>query len=385
MKVFKLYLKIVKKNFVTIAIYIIVFLALAMLFAANQNNSPSQFSKQQLRAVIINNDSNSPLINGLITYLDQYLDYRDIKEDDLHDALYFREIYVVLRIPHNFTEDWLNEVNPTISKEIIPDAQYLIINAENAINQYLNLAKMYHTNMPTLSLEELVLQLNNDLTKEASVNPLTQSSLTTDNSVFYFNYLSYVLFAVIFSIVGLISLRLNKLDIKRRMQISPYKQTKVNLELFLGHSVITFGLVFLTCMLSILFYQKAVLNFRGVLFFINALSLASSILAISYTISLVIKTTNALPAIANVMSLGTSFLSGVFVPQFIMGKEVLAFAHIFPNYYFVANNHKIANLISFNWQDSKSIFSYIGIQLLFTLFFIVLSIIIAKNKNKDEV
>ncbi len=384
MRVFSLYGKILKKNFISVIAYIIAFLAITLLFVGNQGQTPTTFNNQRVAITIVDLDEDKSLTPGLIDYLGQYAIIKEFESDSLLDALYYREIYGIYTIPEDFTATFIDSGEVTISREAIPDAEYYLTNIDYAINRYLNLVQLYQNNLPTHNLSDILVLIEEDLVKEAIATRTTIESNVLNNAVYYFNYLSYVLFAIIMSIVGIVSLRLKRLDVKRRMLISPYLQSKTNLEVLLGHGVLAIGLVITTYIMSLIFYPTIALSIHGLLFFLNSCCLAFAILTISYTIGLLVKSENALPAIANVVSLGSSFLTGVFVPQFLLGEEVLAIAHVLPNYYYVANNERIAAMSTFSWEASKSIFLYMVIELLFGLAFVFIAIFVARSRNREE-
>ena len=82
-------------------------------------------------------------------------------------------------------------------------------------------------------------------------------------------------------------------------------------------------------------------------------------------------------AVMNIFALGSSFLTGVFVPQEILSKNALLLARVFPSFYYVANNNMIAN------DFSKEIFLnniYI-LGMIFALISLVLDKFSSFNKN----
>lgn len=383
MKVFNLYGKIIKKNIVSVISYIIAFLTITLLFVGNQGTTSPTFQNQKTAITLINQDD-SALVDGLIEYLGNYIIVREYSEDQLLDALYYREIYGIYTIPDGFTVDWFQEGMLEITREAVPDAEYILINVDNAINRYLNMARMYQTNLPSWTEDEIVAQIAVDLAQEAEGTRTMAVNNALEYASFYFNYLSYVLFAIIMSIVGIVSLRLKKIEIKRRMLLSPYSQSKTNLEVLLGHGVLGFGLVIILAIMSIIFYPSVAFTVQWWLFVVNCLCLSFAILSISYTIGLLVRSENALPAIANVVSLGSSFLTGVFVPQYLLGNEVLAIAHVLPNYYYVANNLQISGLQAFTWGETKTIFLNMGIQILFGVAFTLIAIYVSRSRNREE-
>lgn len=83
----------------------------------------------------------------------------------------------------------------------------------------------------------------------------------------------------------------------------------------------------------------------------------------------------AITAIANVLSLGLSFISGVFVPQDYLSDKVLNIAKFSPVYYFVRINNQ--DIISFADMGFD-----LAIQLLFALAFLLLGLYLSKIKQK---
>ena len=120
------------------------------------------------------------------------------------------------------------------------------------------------------------------------------------------------------------------------------------------------------------------------LYIVNTLCLTLSVLSFAYCISLLVNNENVLSGVSNVVSLGTAFFCGAFVPQFLLSKGILTAAHIFPNYYFIYNNDRIMEIQNFTWDNLKNIFLFMGIQLIFALGFIVLSIFIARKQATQE-
>ncbi len=79
--------------------------------------------------------------------------------------------------------------------------------------------------------------------------------------------------------------------------------------------------------------------------------------------------------LATVLSLATSFISGVMVPQEFLGEKTLLLAKFFPTYYFVKVNGTTVNSFS---DISFNIF----MQLSFAVAFILMGLYFSKAKQK---
>ncbi|MNC77436.1 hypothetical protein D3C75_1293910 [compost metagenome] len=86
-------------------------------------------------------------------------------------------------------------------------------------------------------------------------------------------------------------------------------------------------------------------------------------------------------AIANVVGLGPSFISGVFVPQQFLWDTVLHIASFTPTYWFVQGNTRISTLTSFNWNSLSPVFYDMLIQIGFAVAFLSAALMLGKRKQ----
>ncbi len=75
------------------------------------------------------------------------------------------------------------------------------------------------------------------------------------------------------------------------------------------------------------------------------------------------------------VSLGTAFISGVFVPQELLGEKVLAMAKFFPVYYYVKiNNMRVVSAIDMSYG--------LRMQLLFGAVFLLAGLCFSRVKQE---
>ncbi len=93
-------------------IYIVVFLAVSIAYT---RVSPTYKNFQNVKSLVafINYDGDTPLTNGLKTYLAGSASFVDVKTDtkSLQDAVYFRTVEYIIKIPKGFTQKFLNGEN----------------------------------------------------------------------------------------------------------------------------------------------------------------------------------------------------------------------------------------------------------------------------------
>ena len=72
--------------------YGIGFLAITIIIASSiLGEENGDFAAEKTRIMVINEDGETPFIEGFLSYLDQYVEYVDIKHDEnsKKDALFF--------------------------------------------------------------------------------------------------------------------------------------------------------------------------------------------------------------------------------------------------------------------------------------------------------
>ena len=81
---------------------------------------------------------------------------------------------------------------------------------------------------------------------------------------------------------------------------------------------------------------------------------------------------------------GSSFLCGAFVPVEWLPDAILKIAHILPSYWYIQTNEAIKILEDINVETLKPILINMGMLLLFSLVFVVITNIITKKKRKTN-
>lgn len=145
MPVFKLCMKIVRKNMPSMMIYIVIFLGIAILVSKANAPAPQDGGFSQTKTTVaFYSEEDTPLVQGLKKELAKTCNFTEIpnETEKLQDALFFRNVDYILRIPKGFTDRFLRGETPKLAKTIVPDsvsARY----TDLAVSQYLNTARLY--------------------------------------------------------------------------------------------------------------------------------------------------------------------------------------------------------------------------------------------------
>ena len=390
MQVFKTYFKLLKKQLSSVIIYGVLFLFLCVMITSNINVENTEFKASKVRIMVINEDGENAFLEGFLTYLGQYADFVPVieEEDARKDSLFFRRTEYILTIPKGFTERFTQEGKINLTKEDIPDSMEAI-SVDNAINNYLNIAKVYLKHVPGISYEELSRLVSNNLEQKAQVtiNAKTEDSITFANSfnMNYFNYLGYVLLAVLITGVSMVMYSFHGLDIRRRHTASPITSRSMNFQLILANLVFVLGYLIIFVIAGYILNKDRIMNPNICLTWINAFIFTLTSLSISYLIGITVKSVQAVQAISTVVSLSLSFISGVFVPQAFLGKSVLKAASFTPTFWYVKANNSIAELTSFEWSNLSDVIGYMGIQLGFAAAIISIALVVSKRKRTQTI
>lgn len=385
MKVFNLYMKIIKKNLGSIMVYLTVFATLSIIMTFSSIKDSNNAFVQTKTNIAFFDQDNTIISQELKKNLEQVADIQDIQEDEtvLKDALFFRKINAIVRIEKGFSDKLLHNETVTVEVNTIPNT-YESTYVELAINNYIDTAKKY-IQTTDMTQEELIQKVTSDLEKTTKTE-FTKEEISSDvaGSYLFFNYLSYVLLAVIILGIGVTMSVLNDKMIKRRMLCAPISYRRFNIELTLGHFVYAIGILLI--LLAFWFIPRMYLLAQpvGILLILNAICIILAIISMGFLIGTLIKGKEAQSAACNVISLGCSFMGGVFVPQEWLNPIVIKIANFTPIYWYVLANNKIKEITSFQQPEVKSILMYMGIELGFAITLWLIALVIAKNKRTSE-
>ncbi|NLB42553.1 MAG: ABC transporter permease [Clostridiales bacterium] len=387
MQVYKAVFKIIEKNLSQIMIYIVVFVTVALgLSTVGTNPTDMDFTESKVSIAFINYDGNA-LSEGLKDYLSHSANMIDIPDepDKLQDALFFREIEYIVRVPKRFSDNMMKGEAVQIEKTAV-SGTISEVYLDNIINKYVNTAKTYAVNMEGLSDAQLVQFVENDLeqTVEVTMSRQLVEVSKSQRAGNHFNYMAYSLFAVLILGVSVIMLVFNDKDLKNRNLCSPMTLRSMNFQLILGN--LSYAVLAWVVMIipSIILFGSFMFTSKGMLLLLNSFIFTVSALSISFLISILVSGPGAVSAASNVVSLGTSFISGVFVPQELLSDTVLKVASFTPNYWFVKSNITIAGLANITYKTVTPVFYNMLIVLGFAIAALAVALVITKQKRMSS-
>ncbi len=373
MTVYKYFLKIALKNKGVILSYTIIFFILSIINGGGNAQRETSFMESKLDIGIVDN-SRSELSNSLIDYLEKKNNIIDTKanENYIKEQVFLQIADVIILIPEDFEERIINK-EKTI--EIYRDDRNIgSYQIQNQINKFISFANAtYEDGKFDLS------NVNTALDQEIKVN-LIKSDNNINHKIntwfkFYFNFTSYIIMAIYISVIGFVMNDFINNDVENRRKISSIKFLKFNREMYLGQLTIASFITLIFILGSVVLKGKYIGEVDFSKYVINTIVFSFSALCLVFLINNITNNKFAITGISTVLSLGTSFISGVMVPQQFLGEKVLTIAKFFPTYYFVKINEMDIN----SFLDVKY---EIFMQLLFAIAFLLMGLYFSKARQK---
>ena len=389
MQVFKSYFKVQKKYLGFMFMYIGIMTGVLSAVTANASrNSGETYRTATVKFAVFDRDK-SAASSALADYLAETHAQKEIAGDDkktIQDELYARNVENVLLIPEGFGEALANGSfssskdaadNPAALEIITIPGTQAARYFETAIDNYLGIIHMYLS--AGYTVEEANSRTAEVLKQEVDVSlPDGGSQAAHSNLYTFFNYLGWVMVALLISVIGPVLQVYNKKELRDRISCSSYKFMNMNSELFFGVIVTGLGITLILVLLSVVMLQGAVFSEKGLYLCLNAVCYLFVALSLAFLAGKLTNRQEHLSMMANVISLGMAFLCGIFVPAEYLGDGVVKASHLLPAYWFNQANMNIDFHLS---TEKLFIFICMGVQLLFAALFVILGLLAARRQT----
>lgn len=386
MTVFKGFLRLLKKNSVTVSLFLLIFVGMAIMVqtSGSQSQLGKTFESSQTRIAIADQDQ-SILSKSLVAYLNQTQKViRDAKietADQIQDSLYHSSVYSVIKLPKGFETTYLSQGRPL---ELINKPGFESAAVTNQVNQFLSQVKVLTDSGEPVAQAVVKVQ---GFHQEKSQVSLVSHNKTENDLSFHnvlFRYLPYILISMASYSLGLILILYAEPSIKRRLLASPVSYQAMNAQLLLGTAVIG-GVLWLICALGLptLLSAKAYYSDPNLPYYlINVTLMTLTALSLSFFMSKWLKRADLISNVTNVLALGMSFLCGVFVPLSMLSPMLKRFTQFLPVYWYEVTNELIGYHTTFNGAQLMSLYKGFGIQLLFIIALLSLGMLAGKMREQ---
>ena len=377
MTVFSTFFKVLKSQIGIIILYTVLLLGFGGL-NVKTNESNINYVADKPDIVIVNKDESGELSKNLVKYLEKFTTVKDLDETNLDDALFYRQVNVIIYIPENYSRDIENKQKVNIDINTTGDYESSL--ASMILNRYLSVQDTY-----VLLFDDeasIIENINNTLDKEIKTEVLSKKDeVSTSRITNYYNFASYAIVAGILLVLGNILSSFNQINVKKRSIVSSTSYIKQNKYLLLSSSIYAILLWIFYVIVSIILCKGDILNEMFIFYIINSFIFTIVALTLAIFLSNLINNKNALSGLVNVIAVGSSFLCGVFVPARWLPKSVLDVAHILPPYWYVNTNDILAEMEVINFENLKPVITNEVVLICFIILFIILNLIVTKKKQ----
>lgn len=382
MQVFKLYFKVLRANIGPMIMYVGIFMGVlfgAILPQVMKNETVENYTAAKCDFAVFDYDD-SELSKGLVKYLESVHKLEEIKNDakeTIQDELYARNVDCVLKITDGFGKNFTDGKSAEhIEVFAIPNT--LTANLfEQTVNSYLAVVNTYIQAGYT----------DAEACEKASeaVNASVEVGFASENDgkplgvmYYFFVYLEWIFIAMCVTGISGTLLALDKKTVRDRITCSAYKFVRMNGEIVLG--VVITGVAICTIFVAgaTVAYPQEMFTSKAGLYIANTVCMMAVALAITFLVSKLTNKPQAISLMANVISLGMAFLCGVFVPMELLSDTVNKIAHFLPAYWYVK---ALQTIEYFQASDMGTVFSYMGVQILFAVAILCVGLIVARRQR----
>lgn len=376
MIVFKTYFKILKRYKGTVLLYTSILLFFGV-WNMRSNEESMSFSPQKPDICIVNHDDEKGLTEHLISYLQDHCTVVPLSdEQSIDDAIFYRDVHYVIYIPKNYHQDVLAGQNPVLAIKSTGD--YSASLTERILERYLQIQKVMIQNLTAEN--EIIESMDQVLETETTIQ-MAEEQTGTSQSAFYFNFASYSIMSCIVFIVCLIMTSFKNKNTQQRTVVTPLPYQSYNYQLLLANSLYALTLWLFYVATAVILTGHELLSVKGLLYCSNLLLFSICSLTISLLLSTLLNDKNVVSGIANVIALGSAFLSGVFVPVSLLPDFVLKIAHLLPSYWFVNTNEVLKNATELNRVTLRPVLINMAVLVGFMIIFIFANNVITKRKQ----
>ena len=380
MPLYKAFIKIFLRRLPSIIAYFVIFAVIAFIMGSS-GEKQSGFEATKLRVAVFDMDDteSSRALIKFISDNHKLVGGLNDREQTLQDNLYYGIIDYAITIDEGF-EGKLNagEFDGLITT-CKSQGSYGTTFLDSQLEQYFKLVSVRISSGD--DAPQACIRANALSREHVKVKIAEASGGSTSKFGYFTQYLAYIFICVTIMGVTPCLMRLQAEDLRKRVICSPVPPASRTVQMTLGSFTIIGGIWLAFMMLAASAYGSEMFTRNGLLCILNSLCYIIMAAGITLVVSQFSVSDNVLSMISNVISLGMSFLCGVFVPQQYLGSGVLKAAHALPAYWYIRANDMLCGFSEKPFSMSLYI-TCTGVQLGFAAaLFIAAGVISAKKKR----
>ena len=378
MHLYKNFFRVLNNNKSGLLIYgaILFAMAFSLILASRTGGMGGEASFSSSFSISYEDHDGTAFSRGLIEYLSEdntMTDLSDAGRSKIEDLVFFRmsEMHLVIE---NGEVEYLTDYGNSGNTFLLTG---MIDNYKSTYDNYILMGKTEEESAASATA------LLSDKTEISVLADEDAAEKRSDMAVFYLNqFYPYLAIGFMSLGVGHTIIENNDALLNSRIESSPVSRRKMSLANTLGLSTagIVLWLIFMVLNL-VLGKDTEIISDHLPLVALNLFLSTMIACAIASLITSFDINSNSLSMVTNIVSLGMSFLSGVFIPQVHLGDKVLRIARFLPLYWStLANNMTCSRLSHFNYDADKLVMCFV-IEFLFAVALAVTAAIVSSARR----
>ncbi len=327
-------LKIVKKALPSVSIYFIIFFGITIMMSFLTGKDQEKMYQATELTIYAEDKEESVLSKALLSYLAQENEVKTEYDKELLSELIFTGMadYVVY-VEEGFEENFLAGKKGGIERLSTKPNMAFVDQKIELFFQYVRAELAMGK-----GIEEACEAVLRNTEHRAETEVLSgRSAMSTRPGYFFFTFLAYIMPCILIMILGPVMHAFYRKDIKMRTDCGLVSVRKQNTEMVKGIVLVAILVWVLFMGLGAVIYHKDFTVAEYLLGTLNSFTILMFSVAISVLLGVLLPTVDALNGASNVLGLGMSFLSGVFVPAELLPDYVNTIGEFLPAGWYMKN------------------------------------------------
>ena len=382
MAVFKAYMKIARKNIWMILLYLGIFFCVTILFQRFVPEGAEGYTAESVPVGIVDEDGGEAA-ESLINYIGRTNETILLEDDreSLQEDLFYRNVGYIVRIPEGFMEKCI--LGEEKIEAVTVPGTYAGYYVDQQVNSYMVYARSYAA--AGFTETEIASAMAHRDKAEVTLVDFSGNAGQVPAYTFYYRYLPYLLLSVLGYVMGYILMGFRRGSLPQRMRASAVPERRQSVEGLAASLVIALALWGIGVAASVVMYGQDIYESGKLIWYLlNSLVMMLTALSLAYLVGTLVKSSNALSGIVNIISLGMCFVCGVFVEISYLSAGVRKAAQFLPVYWYETVNTLLTDHGTVAGSTRTAVLSGIGIQIVFAIAFVCVTLAVAKRSRRSS-
>lgn len=382
MAVFKAYMKIAWKNKWMILLYLGIFFCVTILFQRFVPEGAEGYTAESVPVGIVDEDGGEAA-ESLINYIGRTNETILLEDDreSLQEDLFYRNVGYIVRIPDGFMEKCI--LGEEKIEAVTVPGTYAGYYVDQQVNSYMVYARSYAA--AGFTETEIASAMAHRDKAEVTLVDFSGNAGQVPAYTFYYRYLPYLLLSVLGYVMGYILMGFRRGSLPQRMRASAVPERRQSVEGLTASLVIALALWGVSVAVSVVMYRQDIYESGKLIWYLlNSLVMMLTALSLAYLVGTLVKSSNALSGIVNIISLGMCFVCGVFVEISYLSAGVRKAAQFLPVYWYETVNTLLTDHRTVAGSIRSEVLSGIGIQIVFAIAFVCVTLAVAKRSRRSS-